>query len=252
MGVGWYGDVDRGHVHGPELMGRLPTPGGSDVWGADLNAAILGLVNQADYLPASPSAYDDEFDGSSGVSWTTTPTAPNAYDVNSTAPGCAYVRASGSSAAMVGKYQAIPGSYPFTITARVSSTARANYHRGGGIFIAPATPTGSSNLLYLGHLFHTTYGTRNVQRTIQSFAGSAVSNTGQTLLANNCWGPLYLRLVANSATSVTSQASLDGKAWFTVESAANPGFTPGVMGFSCNEEGSAVGVEAFFDFFRVT
>lgn len=232
-------------------MPVLPTPGGSDVWGANLNAAIRGFAGP-DATPTSPNAKDDEFDGSSSVTWTSTPTAPNAWDINTTAKDCAYLKANsgGSSATYVGKYQSVP-STPFTITAKVASTCRANYQRGGGIFIAPSSPTSTSSLVYLGHIFHTSYQNRALMRVQALFNGSSPTNTTPTVLLP-MWGWAYLRLVVTSATNVSSYGSADGRAWFALETGLNPGFTPGVMGVCANEEGAAGPVEAYFEYFRVT
>lgn len=243
-----------GGTTGTIVRGREGTSGvthssGDAVVGSPLKDDVLGLLSSPP--PTTPGAYDDEFDGLSGVTWTATPTAANTFDINTTARHHAYIKASGSGAALVGKHQPVPGAYPYTITAKVSSTARANYHRGGGIFVAPASPTGTSNIAYLGVLYHTSYGNRSVQRVLQSFAGSSVSNTSQGN-ANTDWGPMYLKMVVNSATSIDTYVSRDGMAWFPVESGFNPGFTPGVMGICCNEESAGGGVEAYFDFFRVT
>lgn len=232
-------------------MPVLPTPGGSDIWGAALNAAIKAFAGP-DSPPSSPNAKDDEFDGSSSVTWTSTPTAPNAWDINTTAKDCGYLKvdSGAASAAYVGKYQSTPAT-PFTITTKVSSTCRGNYQRGGGIFIGPASPTATSGIVYLGHIYHTTYQNRALMRVKALFNGSSPTNTTPTMLFP-AWGCAYLRLVVSSATSVSSYGSFDGRAWFLIESGLNPGFTPGVMGVCANEEGTAGPVEAYFDYFRVT
>lgn len=212
--------------------------GGSGLWAT--NPAV-------DTKPGSPNAKDDEFDGTSSVTWTNTPTAPNAWDINTTRAGHAYLKASGSGAALVGKYQAVP-SFPFTITAKLSSTTgRAGFHRGGGIFIAAASPTGSSNAVYVGAQNDSQ---RVYNRITETLGGSFVSQSAKTYYGH--WGPVYLRLVVTSATSVTPYMSHDGWSWLQIEAAFNPGFTPGVMGLCANEESAGGGVEAQFDFFRIT
>jgi hypothetical protein len=201
----------------------------------------------ADIPPVSPNAKDDEFDGTSTVTWTSTPTAPNAWDINTTRAHHAYLKASGSGAALVGKYQAVPASYPYTITAKVTSTGRSNYHRTGGIFVAAASPTGSSNAVYLGGEFSTSMQSG---RILQTLGGTYTSQTIGYLI--NHFAPLYMKMKVNSATSIDMWVSVDGYSWMRVETAYNPGFTPGVMGMICNEESAGGGVEAFYDFFRIT
>jgi hypothetical protein len=201
----------------------------------------------ADKPPTTANAKDDEFDGTSGVTWTATPTAPNAWNINSNREHHAYIKASGSGSAYVGRYQAVPGSYPYTITSKVSTTARGNFQRGGGIILAPAAPTGTSNIVYVGSLYN---NGRVVERIIAQFGGTFVSQTA-ALLAGY-WGPVYVKLTVNSATSMSSWASTDGFAWLPIEAAVNPGFTPAYMGLALNDETLGAGCEGWFDFFRVT
>lgn len=201
----------------------------------------------ADKPPASPNGKDDEFDGTSSVTWTSSPTAPNAFDINTSRESHMYLKASGSGAAYVGKYQAVPGSYPYTITTKVSTTARGNFQRGGGIILAPTTPTGTSNIVYVGSLYN---NARVVERIIAQFGGAFVSQTSAIL--SGYWGPVYLKLTVNSATSMSSWGSTDGYNWIPIETAVNPGFTPAYMGLALNDETLAAGCEAWSDFFRIT
>lgn len=212
-------------------------------------AGSNGIAFPIDSPPGSPNAKDDEFDGSSSVTWTTTPTAPNAWDINSTRAGFAYLKASGTGGVYVGKYQAVPASYPYTITAKVTSTARANNHRGGGIILAPASPTGASALYYFGSLY-SSVAPRYAARILGTFNGGFTSASGAVL--SGSWTPIYIRVIVNSATSVTCQASADGVSWFTSEAAFNPGFTPAFMGLAANEESALGGVESWFDWWRIT
>lgn len=201
----------------------------------------------ADDAPASANAKDDEFDGTTSVTWTATPTAANVLDVNSTSPGELYVKASGSSSTYVGRHQPIPGAYPFTIITKVTATTgRANNHRAGGIILGPASPTGSSTLVYLGVAYNSA---NTVYRVLQTFGGTFSSQAGGAVVAAGA--PLYLKMVCTSATSIATYWSGSGKLWSLIESGLNPGFTPGVMGLACSEEGGS-GVEFTAAFFRVT
>lgn len=227
---------------------RLPSTGGSDVWGVQLNAAIANLAGP-DLPPTSPNAKDDEFDGNSSATWTTTPTAPTTWDINSTAAYRAYLRANALSTAFTGKYQGIPGAYPFTITTKVSSNRRGNSNLGLGLFLSVATPSGASPIMWLGPDFSTSL---LVQRlSYSSFATTSFVSAASAAGLAGWAGSLYLRIVAASATSIKTQASADGLVWHTLDAALNPGFTPGVMGLVLSESGTA-DLEGVADFFRVT
>lgn len=199
--------------------------------------------------PASPSAFDDEFDGTSGVTWTSTPTAPSTYDVNTTVDNCGYVRSNGNTSKFIGKYHAIPGAYPFTITAKVFAFPKGNTNLGLGLFISETPVVAGSPIMFVGPI--QSGGSRIIQRLsyndfdTTSFVSSATSPTSGYV------GPLYIRIIAASATSFTLQTSVNGQLWQTVVSAFNPGFTPGVMGFALSENGSA-DYDGAIEFFRVT
>jgi len=221
----------------------------------DISAAVATTwpPGSADFPPATPSAYDDEFDGLSSVTWSNTPVAPASWDINSTRDHHAYLRAAGTGVEYVGKLQPIPASYPFTITTKVTgNTARAGFQRGGGIAIGPASPTGASAMLYYGSFHDSGLALRSyTNRILGTFTGGFTS-AGATAQLGAHWGPHYHRVIANSATSFTYEASVDGFAWIRIETALNPGFTPGVMGIVGDEEAAAGGVDSYFDFFRVT
>jgi hypothetical protein len=213
------------------------------------------LGGSADVPPASPNAKDDEFDGTSSVTWTSTPTAPTSFDINTTRPSHAVMRSSGNGNNIVGKYQAVPGAYPYTITAKLAGQNARGASNRAGIFIAPASPTGASAVM----MATTEVGATDAywQRVLNSaFTGTfSSSNVGFRLpVTSGSWrdfGPIYFRIKVNSATSVDTSLSRDGWNFVTFESAFNPGFTPGVMGIFVAEVGTA-DLTAHFDFFRVT
>lgn len=238
---GWYDIDDAGAVTGPLGAG---SGGGSSY-----------PPGSADAHPSSPNDKDDEFDGTSSVVWTSTPTAPTLWDINSSRSSHAALRSNGNGNNVVGKYQAVPGAYPYTITAKVAGHTSHGASNRVGIFLGPTTPTGASpNLLLTTEVAATAH---YWQRVLQSsFTGSFTSaSVGLQLPVNSgSWrdfGPTYLRLIVASATSVSSALSRDGWNWVTFESALNPGFTPGVMGVFVGETGTA-DLTAHFDFFRVS
>lgn len=239
-----------GSTTGTIVRGREGTTGVSHT--TTDQAAQANVVRDAlgDPPPTTTNAKDDEFDGISAVSWTSGPTAPTTFDINTTAPQAAYMRANLLTTAFASKYQAIPASYPFTVTTRANSNRRGNSSLGLGLFLSVASPTGASPIMWLGPDF--TSGALGVQRlNYSSFATTAFVSAATAAGLAGCSGPLFLRIVAASATSIKTQASYDGIIWHTLDSALNPGFTPGVMGLAMSENGVA-DLEGVADFFRVT
>lgn len=218
---------------------------------APLLAAQFAAGSVSDGAPAVPNAQDDEFDGKSTAVWTATPTAPAVWSSNADVAGALHVRAAGSASNYVGKTQPVPGAYPYTITTKLSGhTARANFHRAGGIILAPAGATGTSNIVYCGLAFDTTNGAGLVvARITATLAGTFTSQTTGTRTGHN---PMWLKVTVASATSLAFSASMDGRFWMPIETALNPGFTPGLMGLVCGEETALGGVDTVFDFFRVS
>lgn len=208
----------------------------------------------ADIPPASPNARDDEFDGTSTVTWTTTPVAPTATDRGVTRPGHLRIQQA-TEVGYVGRHQPVPTAYPYTITAKVAGTTqRANFNRGGGIILGPAAPTQTSPLVYVGPVFNNSTSSGGLayghiaERILTKFDGTFTSQTAPWPAGA---GPYYLRVRVNSATSVDTFLSTDGWAWVPWETGFNPGFTPGVMGLAIGAITTG-GHEAFFDFFRVS
>lgn len=225
--------------------------GGTPITAADLNnrdKIVMSVGGSASVLtPASPNAKDDEFDGTSSATWSNTPTAPTAWTVNSTYPGALLLQTSGLGAAVVGKVQSVPGAYPYTITTRLRWTSVRDNYQQAGIVIGPASPTGTSNCHRWGVKSNNAY---RAYGTITTFAGTFVSEVAANIGLNVT--PLWFRITVASASSVTSQWSVDGGIWYTSWNAVNPGYTPGVMGLFVNDESVNSGVDAVFDFFRVT
>lgn len=206
-------------------------------------------LGSADKPPATANARDDEFDGTSSVVWTPTPTAPTAADVHSTRPGHLFLRSAGPAAKFVGRYQSASGVFPFTVITKVTGASdRLNFHRGGGIILYPASPVAASGLVYLGKLFDganiSGWGVARVTNTAEGTFGSILR-----VAAPIASGTTYLQAVLTSATSVTFSYSTDGWAWRPVETYTLP-FSVANIGLAVTEEGGG-GVDAFFDFFRV-
>lgn len=213
------------------------------------SGGVYSSSELADVAPSSPSAYNDEFDGTSSVTWSPTVTAPNAVDRNTTFPGAMYLKASGSGGAYVGRTQPVPGSYPYTIqTKLLTTTARGNNHRGGGILLAPSGYGTGTTIFYFGNV----YNNGHTITRVTAQAGGTFSS--QSAAPTPLRFPLYLRVVVNSATSISTYFSTNGFIWQLVEANFNPGFTPALMGLVGSEEsGATTGqtMECAFDHFRV-
>jgi hypothetical protein len=225
--------------------------GGTPILAADLNTRdqLLTLGGLAGLIPpTSPNAKDDEFDGTSSVTWSNTPTAAATASHNSKSPGRLFLNVASGVGAFGGRVQAVPGGYPYTITTRIAhATIFGNYQKAG-IILGPSSPTGSSGMLMGGLQFA---GIPQCNRWLGNFNGTFTS--GATFVDYIGQSPIYFRATVASATSVTTYVSNDGVTWVTIESAFNPGFTPGVMGLGISDDtGSSRGCAASFDFFRVT
>lgn len=216
---------------------------------------IVHAPSVVDFDPAAPlqrvgGSSDDEFDGLSSVSWSDTPTAPTTWDINTTVRGKAYLRSNGNTNKFIGKLVAIPGAYPFTVITRVHSTRRGNTNLGMGFLLTVASPTGSSKVLWLGSTYNgAILGQRLLYNTFDTSSFASANDMSNAVKAHA--GPIWLRMIATSATSFAFAQSLDGELWVTSESGLNPGFTPGLVGLGLSENGTA-DVEGVADFWRVT
>jgi len=211
----------------------------------DQTWAVIPSPNEP--LPLSPSVWDDEFDGTSIASWTDTPTPLTSFDVNVTKPSNLTIRTQSLASKYVGRVQATPGTYPYTVETKLTGhNGYANYHRGGGIIFGPTSPSDTSPIYYFGATFADTL---IAMRTKATFGGVWSSNTPGGSRPEF----KYYRAIVNSSTSISAYSSMDGYSWFPIELNFNPGFVPGVMGLACNEENANIGgVSCSFDFFRVT
>lgn len=206
----------------------------------------------ADVPPVSPNAKDDEFDGTSPVTWTATPTAAALWAVDTDRVSHLHLQATsaqGSNA--VGKVQATP-STPFTITTKLAGhNIRTNFSFAGLLLAPSGTLTSSSLMVYFGPQFNSGSSNLAVRRGSNNLGGTGSFSETVAPVGWQALMPPYLRAVVSSATSVDFLASFDGFAWATIQSGFNPGFTPGVMGLCASYNGGGT-VDAYFDFFRVT
>lgn len=196
--------------------------------------------------PSSPSAYDDEFDGWSTVTWSDTPTAATTKDTNSFVSGCLHLKGVGTNNNLIGVVQAPPGSFPYTITFQLASRgAPVNYHRNGGIILSNGLTSGSS-VWYVGQVWD---GLQKWWVGNQSYAGAFYTSPGSHAGRGDA---KYGRVTVASASSATAYYSDDGYVWVELVT-FNPGFTPTHMGLACSQDTTnSINTEATFGFFRVT
>jgi len=200
----------------------------------------LHVTNGPDDYPASPSAFDDEFDTLSG--WTTLGTLDtlNVTDF----PGHLHMTRRGavSSVEANGVYKAAP-TPPFVITTKVSDYLMYQNHHWFGIMLTDSTPT---RLFIAGMIFSTnpfyTWG-RWSSRTARD--GNAESfghwNSDQ-----------YYRLVVVNKTCVFVAISKDGQVWHPVYPGVSPGLTPANIGLAIVQWNTGINnMEATFDWLRV-
>ena len=232
-----------------------PSGGGSDLVQVASGAGSIivpGLAGSADIRVAG--ANDDEFDTTDTsdpmTGWTTLQT-PTAHDINSTAKSHYYVKKTATSASTghVGIYKAWSPSAGGTVTCKMTDCiqARVNFQRGGGLFIAEASPGKMMNLWSVdaggGALLQVTYYTA---------PGTYSSAPGTYGVAGQAMWPIYFRIVYNSLTSISYYFSMSGKLWTPILVAHNPGFTVGAAGLCIDTQNATYDGEAIFDWIRFT
>ena len=203
------------------------------------NLRVPGLW-AADRAPASPSAYDDEFDAAlSG--WSALGTL-DISDANVT-PSHYHLQVSSTPAWTVfGIYKAAP-TPPFTVTTRITAAAlTANYQRYG-LMLLEASP---GKLFEFGNMYWSGYN--NVGSGLWTNRTSRAAWYGDITQYVSI-RPYYIRLVVVSPYSVVTQASLNGLVWYAVQNIL-PGFAFGNVGLLATSEDNSGALEAYFDWIR--
>jgi hypothetical protein len=241
-------DVDTSGVVDEDVLGFEDA---SSLWTPRAQAAGAGgsgyPPGSFDVKPVAPHVKDDEFDGSSAVVWTSTPTAPTAWDIDTTREDHAYLKAAGVGSTIVGKYQAIPAT-PFTVVAKLAGTThRSNYHRGGEILLIQNGAVGAgSAMVGVGAVYVDAYRVHREYRT-----NFATWNNDVNVDIRAPLTPLYFKVIVNAAANgIDCYWSPDGWAWRPVQVGYGVPFTIGYVGLGCNEESAGGGVETFWDFIR--
>jgi len=198
-------------------------------------------IEVADRAPASPSAYDDEFDG--GLStWTTmgSPDILNTSDI----PSNVHMRVNSSAYQLDGIYKAMP-TPPFTMTVKFSDYRFVSQYNAYTIGVGHSD--GNNPWWVFGNAQVNDYGLRTdwftalwSNRTTRSAV--ADTNTGGYMQR-------YMRMIVTSATDIVCQRSHGGLVWVTSRTSTNPTFTPTKIGIFMTGY-TSIPVEASIDWIR--
>ena len=195
-----------------------------------------------DMPPTSPSAYDDEFDGTTlDAKWTTVNWASaTVKDVNTTVPGSLYMKAASIGATLVSVLQAIPTG-DFSIVTNVEAVHEGSPNSGAGLIISSTNTAGSGSQAVVMSFG---YGTNEAYLGAYNWYG--FNSVGSQLSLSYNQKLKYLR-IRRSGTNYYFGWSQDGKNWADVP--VTPGFTPSYFGLAIYQaSGSASNFS--FDFFR--
>lgn len=223
---------------------------------------IPGWADHPDLVPASPSAYDDEFTGPLSAAWTEyNPTAIATVDAGSTFASHLYMEeVPAGTSDPEGIYRSCPPP-PFTVTAKlvdgVSSINQSDNFSDAGLFVGDGAPGRMLQISSISNQAGTTY---NLE--VQLFH-SPTSYIVSPLFGPNTPGygtflPVYLRWVVASATDFSAYTSWSGRLWTPRMLHYNPaddGETfSGVncIGITVNRDQHNHTVIGVFDWIRVT
>lgn len=201
------------------------------------------VTSDLDVSP-NPTVNDDEFkttDTSDPMTGWTTLGAPTAHDINSTVASHYYIkRNSAGSLSWSGIYKAVP-SFPFTVTAKLSDSKNQANYASVSLFVGTSTP-GAMEAMCFG------YDSGFDRLGIFNYSNPTTYNSTVTASFDVNGPPVYLRVTANSATSIDWFYSVNGLAWRQLTSARNPGFTIGSLGLGAS--GNAADGWGMFDWIR--
>jgi hypothetical protein len=181
----------------------------------------------ADKPPTSPSAVDDEFDGTSlDAKWTPVQlSADTTYDVNTSAGSALYVTIPTAAVKLQSFVQALPAG-DFTVVSRMAAPGFAGSSvqtRWGVVLASSATATGSQYEIGVrGQITSSPHGRLVAQPwTDWTTGGTVAFDYGVVDI------PEFIR-IRRSGTTYYAAWSLDGRAW--TERTITPGFTPSHIG----------------------
>lgn len=196
-----------------------------------------------DIPPMSPSAHDDEFDGTSGVSWTDVNwSGLTAWDANTTYPGWLWAKNPTGTEVLRCKLQALPAG-DFCIVGKMNASGGAGTVVAG--LVLSTTNTASSGTQFTAAIARRSSAFAYGSQKYTNFTtfGSDLVNIGSAHPNGTIW--LRLRL---SGSTYYAGFSIDGKTWY--EQTISPGVTPSYMGIFVDNAASGQNQEVSFDYFR--
>lgn len=245
---GLYVEDHTGAVTGPLGSGGS---GPSDyVSGASGSGHIIipGLAGSPDIVPASPSAYDDEFTSLSGWSTLGTLDVSNVTDF----PSHLHIGNTSIGYAVNGIYKTAP-SMPFTVTCKIADAFQGSNFVQVGLLLTDSTPTAlvtcgwlwggygnSINDFALGLWASRTSRSSNTDTSLQ------LSPTNITVYPS----AIYLRMVVHSSTNVDCLYSYNGHFWNTMYTGKTTGLTVANVGLMVAGNTSGGQVDGLFDYIR--
>jgi hypothetical protein len=202
-----------------------------------------------DYLASSGSGRNDEFDGGPGLDgkWTLVGTTPDDVDINNDYADMAYLRRNDTSGELSAYYQDLPTLPCDIFLSAAADNAGANYARGIGLVLLPASPTTSSRGYYLGSNYNGSRITAGIKYNgLSSYDGQPHTGAGSGLAA---W---YRITILSGGTTIDVYYSLNGYLWHQLDSAYSLPFTVANAGFALAPEGQSVDLEAIVKAYRVS
>lgn len=244
---------------GANTAARLPVGANGTVLTADSAEATGqkwatpgGVTYPLDsYLSTSGSARNDEFDDGPGIDakWALAGNALDDVDENNDYAGKLLLRRNDTGSKISIEYQDLP-TFPCDIFAKLdASIFTANYCRGGGLAILPATPTDSSAALYLGTVYDGGQRVTAIKYSNLSTFSSTVFATAFTPGPNGLW---LRATILSGGTTADLYWSTDGYFWYPAAAGAALGFTAANAGIGLSPEGQAADAQALFSAYRVS
>jgi len=222
---------------------------------------IPGWDAHPDRVPASPSSFDEEFDGTL-TGWTAINPGGNlTYDANATIPSHLYM----SLAATVGEdtfgvYKAAP-TPPFTVTAKVCGfldfSNNGYCYQAWGIGVGEASPGRYVGIWAPNNEYTDTTTTVEFNEWTDPTTFSRSLTLAPNAEGYAMHGEWYLRLVVTSATSIASYYSPNGLLWLPryPAYAPSPAFSGGglsVILAQIQNPPTPKGAKGAFDWVRFT
>ena len=210
--------------------------------GGNFRIPVLGT--SPDILPASPSAYDDEF-GAALSGWS----ALGTLDVSeaNVLPSHYHLQTAAAGAWLVyGIYKTIP-TPPFTVTTHIRSCLLNANYQNYGLMLAEAVP---GKLMLFGNMFWN--GNDNSGYGLWTNRTSRASWSGDSFISPTGARAYFIRMIVTTLTNITLQTSVNGYIWRTIYTGVNPGFTAGNVGLFATPNDQSQKLEAYFDWIRFT